>query len=1147
MVFVGAGASRASPSDLPDFRTLTADIAADGNVTVTDSQLAQADVLLGSLEDQHNVDVHARVAARIGVPTSEPNALHSAIAALAAAGPPIRIVTTNYDLHISTVLADHGLSVTDYIGPALPVGDDFAGLAYLHGNLSQDPRTLIVTDVDFGRAYLRDAWAARFLERMFARYTVLFIGYSHTDVVMSYLARGLGSSALRYVLTPDPESSHWKRLWINPVGYPNTDGTHDALVDALEGWSQWSSMGLLGHRERVARLVSTAPSQVPEDASYLETVVADGEKVKFFAEHARGGDWLSWAAGQPEFKLLLDPSAHVTDCSATLAYWFAEHYVLDEDHSAAALSVVTDAGGKLGPAVWSAIGHTLHRRKGDSRPHWLGPWMVLLIQNAPETTHDWLDYALVACRWPEDRALALILFDYLTEPVAVFEPSYGLGDESRLDIQLRGDDHWLRDTWGALFTPNLTEVTPEVLSIVDRHLRRAHQLLTVGGSSGPGWDPMSFSRSAIEPHEQDSPTRPFYVVVDAARDSLESLVAAGDALGHAYMRSWAASDVPLLRRLALHGWVLRDDVDATAKIEWLRRQGWLFDHQLRHEVFRLIEANLADADAATASALVDDAVAGPQDGDEHRDYETFNLLTWMAMHAPDLQSVQDALSEKRAEYPDFSEREHPDLLSWMEVGWTPDQPPMTVEALHSMIETGVDAAIDELRSYEDAVPPFDRPTWSDALGVLAKTVRHWPTDGFAILDAHGGDHVDLVRGVIRGWMGAIVDEDTAVLILGRLGTVDLGVVSDDVARLLSEGGQSESTPTEWHRLGASRDLAERVWQAMETGEPPGDHVDWLSQAINHPAGWLAQFWLHAISADWRVAGDSWPGLPDTIRAQLKSLLAGTDQRTAMAEVVIASQLHFFFAADRDWCEDHLLSLLDWANATRARRTWDGFLLWGRWNDQLLKAGLLAHYIGATEHIGEFGDQSRRQMYQHLASVGLYSEIDPIADGWLRAFTTTVDADARTEWIDQTTWLLRQMPGDAVEHQWQRWMRQYWRDRLDSVPIQLTIEEASALASWTAYLKDSMADAATLAMEHAARLGEHPILLADLSEDDRLASAPVEMTALVAHLLRETQPPFWDCHHLRDVVRKLREQSDQVDATPILEEAVRLGCSGAPSW
>src|SRR5207247_1672794 len=90
-----------------------------------------------------------------------------------------------------------------FYAPALPLGDDFNGLVYLHGSAAEAPHHCILTDEDFGRAYLTQAWASRFLAAMFSRYVVLFVGYSHDDTVMNYLARGLPPVAqkARFALT----------------------------------------------------------------------------------------------------------------------------------------------------------------------------------------------------------------------------------------------------------------------------------------------------------------------------------------------------------------------------------------------------------------------------------------------------------------------------------------------------------------------------------------------------------------------------------------------------------------------------------------------------------------------------------------------------------------------------------------------------------------------------------------------------------------------------------------------------------------------------------------------------------------------------------------------------------------------------------
>jgi hypothetical protein len=193
VLFVGAGASMKEPSSLPGFKGLVEIVRDEAGLTtvIGDVSKAPMDEVMGRMEDApYCIKVHERVAYYIGKPDSLPNDCHAAIARLASAGCP-RIVITNYDEHLTESLTP---STPAYFAPALPMVDNFQGLVYLHGALSHGADCLIVTDRDFGKAYLTDAWAARFVERMFAQYTVLFIGYSHNDVIMKYLARGLGRS-----------------------------------------------------------------------------------------------------------------------------------------------------------------------------------------------------------------------------------------------------------------------------------------------------------------------------------------------------------------------------------------------------------------------------------------------------------------------------------------------------------------------------------------------------------------------------------------------------------------------------------------------------------------------------------------------------------------------------------------------------------------------------------------------------------------------------------------------------------------------------------------------------------------------------------------------------------------------------------------
>ena len=969
-------------------------------------------------------------------------------------------MTTNYDLHLSEALEALGKGFTQETAPALPLGDDFNGIVYLHGRLGRPARQLVVTDADFGQAYLRDAWATRFLERMFTQYTVLFIGYSHSDVVVSYLGRGLRTDSPRFVLTDDPDSLRWRRLGITPVAYPNPDGLHQAVAEAISGWASWASMGLLEHRQRVARLVAAAPSQVPEEMSYLETVIADSGTVGFFAEHARGPEWLAWAAAQGEFQNLFNPALEGSDCARALAFWFAEYYVMEEGLSDDAWALVSGARGVLGPHLWDAIGFHLHRRPAEPpRPGWLSRWLVLMAQNAPRSSSvPWVEYALMKAAWPQERAVALLLFDSLTEPQAQLQPSFALPSGGRVQVELRGDRWSLGEAWAKVFGPCLADAARDLIVIIDRQLRRAHAVLSAIGAARPGWDPMCFSRSAVEPHPQDNMPESADLLIDAARDCLVTLLTSDPDAGVAYLHLWANADVPLLRRLAVHGWIHRADLDASAKLTWLRSRGWLFDHQLRHEVFALLATTVQHATRPVVDALVADAAMGPA-GSEHQEYEAYNALAWIARHAPGLESVRAAFAEAQARHPEYAERSHPDLTGWVEVGWVRPQPPMSSEELHRLIQDNPVAAISQLR--RKASQPSEGG-WEDALDVISGTNRDWPSDGLTIFDAID-NQPDVLGAVVRGWGAASAGDTDAPEIIGRLSRIDLSAIFRDVTRMLSGSGQSQpATSVKWQEIPAARLLAVKIWAMIADTPADQDAENWLALAINHPAGQLAQFWVSAIAADWQAAGDNWTGLPTAARDQLEAMLAGEGGRTEMAEVIFASQLHFFRAADSEWCLDHVLPLLDWADPARARRTWDGFLAWGRFDSQLLAAGLLDQYIQAATRAADFPDDLRRQLYGHLSAAALHTP-DPATREWARALTASVDLTVRVAWMNQIGWHLATLPAEAAEEHWRSWMQEYWKDRLASIPTQLTTEEATAMAPWVICLAESLEEGVRLAI------------------------------------------------------------------------------------
>lgn len=179
----------------------------------------------------------------------------------------IRIVTTNYDRHLSACLP---VGTLVYEAPDFPGDGDFAGVVHLHGSVDQEPGRLVVTEGGFARSHMQwNSPTLSFLHRLFASHTVLFVGYSVEGTLMRYIRQATKTSAGIYALTRNPDSPQWAELGVEPVGYRS----HDDLPGLLGEWAERSAASVDYHDRRVARI--TADTHDIEDLSPPRRVLPD--------------------------------------------------------------------------------------------------------------------------------------------------------------------------------------------------------------------------------------------------------------------------------------------------------------------------------------------------------------------------------------------------------------------------------------------------------------------------------------------------------------------------------------------------------------------------------------------------------------------------------------------------------------------------------------------------------------------------------------------------------------------------------------------------------------------------------------------------------------------------------------------------------
>lgn len=612
VLFVGAGASVEDPSNLPKFRELTDRLHRESE-RPPPPEGAALERALGVLK-RNGVNVHQKVHDIIEDPESEPNGLHQAIASLALASSSPRVITTNYDRHLSECL---GEDVEEFPSMAFPQREDFTGIVYLHGSVREFPEHLVVTDADFGSVYLEAPWtAAQFLSRIFRTRTVLFIGYSHNDTLMEYLARALPPESDRFAFCADTEEERrrWGDLGVVPIGC----ATLEALPQHIHSWAERARMGILEHQQRIRAIVETPPPLSREDESYLQETLESKERLKLFTQNARGVEWLKWAENHPTFCSIFNPEAEYVQ-QDYFADWFAHRFAAGPDQQSRdeALSAFHRQGGTLSRGLWQAIGWRLGRPLGDGGEvaNSAKRWIPLLIDHFPGGSKDLLFLLLEDLDPQDDRNETLLLLDCLLEPKAVpFDSSFALGGPSlrvTLDSSSTTGHYWKEKLRPCLRDE---EFAAEVATIVDRHLKTAHRIVAACGDEQGQWISLSLERSAIEDHEQNLSSREgIDLLVRVARDTLESLLGVCSQHAGHYLRSWGGCESPLLRRLAIHGWIERQDITADEKINWLRDSGWLFDVYLKHESMRLLKEALPRATQECVDALVHSVALGPHE------------------------------------------------------------------------------------------------------------------------------------------------------------------------------------------------------------------------------------------------------------------------------------------------------------------------------------------------------------------------------------------------------------------------------------------------------------------------------------------------------------------------------------------------------
>lgn len=1156
--FVGAGASMDPPASLPSFKKLARDLASIARVPFDEE--GNLDTFLGSMPANFDTHTHARnLILREG---SIPNSTHTALVRVAASIGPLRIVTTNFDDHIASAASSAGIEVYEkWVGPALPLGDEFTGIVHLHGSVFRPPRELVLTDTDFGRAYLTRAWATRFLLPMFQQYTVVFVGYSHDDPITRYLALGLPSRTPRYAFISADKANDpdWTRLGVETIGYPVQADDHSALVAALEAWDVRARMGQTDHQARMKEIVDAGSTLTPVDRDYLTDRLKTVDGAREFAKATAGVDpnrqveWLRWAEDLPEFKSLF-ARKDGDDAASILGNWFCQTFVASPELHGAALQTVqrlgqTFSGGLFRAASWAA--HQLNEKDDNAGRRWKALLASSISGHSAPVNTEWLLSYL-----PGNGIEHVSVLRAALRPFLVLKRRWFLSDTEELtalpDAEVRWNTETDSLTGHLLKVVDAAEPGELVLgTLLEDSLSAAYDLFDAYHGDR-GWDSLSFGRSAIEPHEQDQFRDPADTVIDGLRAYGEKALLVRPELPE----RWWSLGATLFRRLALH--LLASDESRTPdfKIGRLLDRSLLYETDLKHEAYRVLQAAAGAASEVARDRLLAAAQAGPSlpedtpDLDRHSAYATYNLLVWLTTVAPDWSEAGTALTAAQAANPDFAPREHPDFDSWMSSGTWGGKLPMEPDDFARAFADDPAAALDDLLSRNYSERDFDQPDWRDALSLVSRVAESRPELGEQLwtligersdLDAKADD---LHRAVIEGWakaaLGAVAD--TAV---ARVATqVEIPESDRSVSRFLLEQIRMQIESEETPALAAMRKIALDLWQEQGnsfTHSEGADPVSFAPLYLNSWPGDLTLYWMSEVDRRWRKHRDDWAGLSEQERRALVQLLEGPPDALDATRPALASGLFFMFAADPEFAAERILPLFrDDATATLA---WSPYLHHHRYNDKLLAAGLLDSVIAEWDRLDELGQDSlQSQFFGVVASIVSFAGITSEArQALLDRSVLAGDGSHAAEFAETVVHLLRSDGIDGAEV-WSRWLRDHLTARFRGVPRTAEADELARWADTLPHLGKAIPEALRMLSGRGIGLGDR-----FFSPDFADGVLTAHSAALVQHYadrIRHSSPSgYLVPHQARELIEAIRAAIGDAAVQPLVAAATERGFNG----
>ncbi|MUK89310.1 DUF4020 domain-containing protein [Ornithinibacillus sp. L9] len=1041
VIFAGAGVSMPPPSNLPSFEKLAIQIS-QGLIAYNDT--IPIDTFLGKLQNR-GIRVHEKAVELLISPNSKPSSYHKNLLRLFQSDQP-KIVTTNFDDHFRTA-AGNNQGISYYSAPALPLGRDFTGVVQLHGSVRNRPRDLVLTDSDFGKAYFTDGWATTFLRDLFANYVVLFVGFSVNDPVMKYIARGLGSNNRnRYAFTEEGNSDHWNHLQIINIEYPKN--RHDLLEKSIEAWVEKSQMGAFEQRKLIKEIVEKPPAHNEVEESYILEQLKSEIGSQHYFDFANDFKWVEWMNKHKKLDSLFFNENKINPFNHNLASWLASFF---QENSEGLFRLIMESG-SLSDYLKRYLVREVYRKINDSSTKNIGKGIPVYLGHVNHRKkEDNLEFLLNGLKHPENKEIILILLECLTRPFTSYKKKFSIyeNDEEQVEVNvdIKGDAYWLRKVWNGTILPNLDFYAIPLINIFINHLQLTTYYYKVTREGD--WDPISFSRSAIEPHEQDKYPKDIDFLIDGCREILEFLIRNNSKLALGYIEQCLQSDSKILNRLSIHSYKMINEVSFKQKINWLINNDLLFKNDYKHEVFQFIKEVYPNLEPESRDALLniisnESEKRRNEDSDlldtETIDYEEFNLYYWLTLCDQECVLAKEHFEKARERNGHFQVRDYPDLSHWSSrIDFSTITREVTTDEILSK-NPDHNEDFNWLMTYKEEDNPFDKR--ERFLTVITSSIEKDNIWGWSLLKnmtVSETESSDLWSAVLKGFsVVSLDDKGFQEISYAILNHCDLYNYRYYICYFFESVADKLDCNDIKFSIDIVIEIFEKILESLSSSDDSLMEEDSYTQAINHPIGRLTRFFSVFYSKMFYDGNKN-----DEILAAVKQkvflrLLSENDGQSLLGKMILTNRLNIIMSIDEEWAVKELVPLFDAEiDVELAKKAWNSYVYGGKLNERSLKF-LYEKLESIIPYINELNEVSKKGIFQYCASILFFSAEynNPLLN-----FLKNKGNEQHFELlITQIFDTLTQLKAPAITKAWKDWLKDFLTLRLYNLPVEMGSKE-----------------------------------------------------------------------------------------------------------